>query len=52
MDLARSFISKKVAEYEERLRDADKRRADFRTANIEILSKGTAANRIDAADAA
>ena len=52
MDVARSFINKKVAEYEDRLRDADKRRADFRTTNIDILSKGTAANRIDAADAA
>ena len=52
MDVARSFINKKVAEYEDRLRDADKRRADFRTANIDILSKGTAANRIDTADAA
>ncbi|HXJ00606.1 MAG TPA: XrtA system polysaccharide chain length determinant [Micropepsaceae bacterium] len=52
MDTARNFIAKKVQEYEDRLRDADKRRADFRTANLEILSKGVAANRITAADAA
>ena len=52
MDSARSFINNKIDEYESRLRDADKRRADFRTSNIEILSKGTAANRIDTADAA
>ena len=52
MDAARSFIGKKVQEYEDRLRDADKRRADFRTANLEILSKGVAATRITAADAA
>ena len=52
MDSARAFITKKVAEYEERLRDADKRRADFRTANLDILSKGVAANRITAADTA
>ena len=52
MDSARSFINKQIDEYETRLRDADKRRADFRTVNIEILSKGTAANRIDTADAA
>jgi polysaccharide chain length determinant protein (PEP-CTERM system associated) len=52
MDSARGFINKKIAEYEDRLRDADKRRADFRTTNVEILSKGNAANRIDAADVA
>ena len=51
MDDARSFINKKVAEYENRLRDADKRRADFKTANLEILGKGNAGNRIDVADA-
>ena len=52
MDAARAFIGKQVTEYEERLHDADKRRADFRTANLEILSKGVAANRITAADTA
>jgi polysaccharide chain length determinant protein (PEP-CTERM system associated) len=50
MDTVRSFINKQIADYEQRLRDADKRRADFRTANIQILGKGPAANRIDAAD--
>jgi polysaccharide chain length determinant protein (PEP-CTERM system associated) len=52
MDSARAFIAKKVQEYEERLRDADKRRADFRAANLDILSKGVAANRITTADTA
>ena len=52
MDSARAFINKQVAEYEDRLRDADKRRADFRTANLETLSKGVAATRIAAAEAA
>jgi polysaccharide chain length determinant protein (PEP-CTERM system associated) len=50
MDTVRAFINKQIADYEQRLRDADKRRADFRTANIQILGKGPAANRIDAAD--
>ena len=52
MDTVRAFINKQIADYEQRLRDADKRRADFRTANIQILGKGPAANRIDAADTA
>jgi polysaccharide chain length determinant protein (PEP-CTERM system associated) len=52
MDTVRAFINKQIADYEQRLRDADKRRADFRTANIQILGKGAAANRIDAADTA
>ena len=52
MDAARAFINKQITDYEQRLRDADKRRADFRTAHIEILGKGQAANRIDAADQA
>ena len=52
MDDARSFINKKVAEYESRLSEADKRRADFKSANLEILSKGNAGNRIDSTEAA
>jgi polysaccharide chain length determinant protein (PEP-CTERM system associated) len=52
MDTVRAFINKQIADYEQRLRDADKRRADFRTTNIQILGKGAAANRIDAADTA
>src|SRR5438105_6661039 len=49
MDDARSFINKKVAEYENRLREADKRRADFRAANLDILGKANPGG-IDAAD--
>lgn len=52
MDDARSFINKKVAEYESRLSEADKRRADFKAANLELLSKGNAGNRIDGTEAA
>ena len=50
MDDARSFISKQIDDYENRLREADKRREDFRTANLDILGKANAANRIDVAD--
>lgn len=49
MDTVRAFITKQITDYEQRLRDADKRRADFRTAHIDILGKGPAANRIDTA---
>lgn len=52
MDDARSFINKQITEYEARLREADKRRADFKNANIDILGKDNAGHRIDAADAA
>ena len=52
MDTVRAFINKQIADYDQRLRDADKRRADFRTANIQILGKGPASNRIDTADTA
>jgi polysaccharide chain length determinant protein (PEP-CTERM system associated) len=52
MDDARSFINKEIADYENRLREADKRRQDFRTANLDILDKPNAGNRIDAASAA
>src|SRR5215813_5124808 len=48
MDSVRNFINKQITDYEQRLRDADKRRADFRTANIDIIGKGAASNRIDA----
>jgi polysaccharide chain length determinant protein (PEP-CTERM system associated) len=52
MDDARSFINRQIAEYEARLREADKRREDFKTANIDILGKDNAGNRIDVADTA
>lgn len=52
MDDARSFINKKVSEYENRLSEADKRRADFKAANLDILSKGNAGGRIDSTEAA
>lgn len=50
MDDARSFINKQIADYENRLREADKRREDFKTANLDILGKANAGNRIDVAD--
>lgn len=49
---ARSFIDQRVAEYEAMLRKAEKERADFRAANLDIISKGTAADRVDAANTA
>ncbi len=52
MDDARSFINKQITDYENRLREADKRREDFKTANLDILGKANAGNRIDFADAA
>ncbi len=52
MDSARAFINKQLTDYEQRLRDADKRRADYRTQHIDILGKGAPANRIDQASQA
>jgi polysaccharide chain length determinant protein (PEP-CTERM system associated) len=52
MDAARAFINKQLTDYEQRIRDADKRRADFRTQHIDILGKGAPANRIDQASQA
>jgi protein tyrosine kinase modulator len=49
LDSARSFINKQIADYEARLRDADKRRADFKTAHIDIIGRGTASNQLDTA---
>ena len=37
---ARSFIDQKVTEYEDRLREADKRRADYKTANLDVMGGG------------
>jgi len=52
MDDARSFINKEIADYENRLKQADRRRQDFRTENLDILSKPNGGNRIDVATAA
>lgn len=38
---AQSFLDTKIAEYETLLRQAERRRADFRAANIDILSNTT-----------
>jgi polysaccharide chain length determinant protein (PEP-CTERM system associated) len=52
MDSARAFINKQITDYEHRLHDADKRRADYRTQHIDLLGKGAPANRIDQASQA
>ena len=52
MDSVRGFINKQIADYEGRLRDADKRRADFKTAHIDVIGKGAASNRIEEASQA
>lgn len=52
MDDARSFIDKEIADYENRLREADKRRADFRAANLDILGQANAGSRVDVANTA
>ena len=50
---ARSFIDSKVTEYEDRLREADKRRADFKTANLDVMGqKGGPTERLDTANSA
>lgn len=48
---AKSFIDQRIAEYETMLRQAEKRRADFKAANLEIISRGTVATQVDAANA-
>ncbi len=47
---AQAFLDKKIAEYETQLREAEKRRADFRAANVDLLTKGGAPARMDAAN--
>jgi protein tyrosine kinase modulator len=47
MDSARTFIDQKLSEYESRLRESERRRADFKTANLDILGKAAAPNRLD-----
>src|SRR6266550_3071769 len=50
---ARSFIDQKVTEYEDRLREADKRRADYKTANLDVMGeKGGPTERLDSANTA
>ncbi len=51
MEGAQSFISQKIAEYETLLRAAEKRRADFKTANLDMLEKGGANTQLDNANA-
>ncbi|HWU26828.1 MAG TPA: hypothetical protein VN154_10540, partial [Rhizomicrobium sp.] len=47
---AKSFIDQRIAEYEAILRRAEKRRADFKAANLDILSKGPVGSQVDAAN--
>jgi polysaccharide chain length determinant protein (PEP-CTERM system associated) len=47
-----SFIDERVAEYERLLRAAEKRRADFKAANLEFFSSGPVDDRLDKAQAA
>jgi len=47
---ARSFLDRQVAEYENRLREADQRRADFKSTNLEILGRGASSSRLDGAN--
>ncbi len=46
-----SFISERVAEYERLLRETEKRRANFKSANLEYFSGGTTDARLDKAKA-
>lgn len=50
MEGAQTFINGKVSEYEGMLRAAEKRRADFKTANLDLLEKGAANTRLDTAN--
>ena len=47
---AKSFIDQRIAEYEATLRRAEKRRADFKAANLDFLAKGSVGAQIDAAN--
>jgi len=47
---ARTFLDRQVAEYENRLREADQRRADFKSNNLEILGRGASSARLDGAN--
>ena len=49
-ETAQSFLDKKIAEYEDQLRAAEKRRADFKATNVDLLTKGGASARMDAAN--
>ena len=49
---ARSFLDRQVGEYENRLREADQRRADFKSGNLDILGRGASSARLDAANSA
>jgi polysaccharide chain length determinant protein (PEP-CTERM system associated) len=50
MEDAQSFIDNKLSEYETLLREAEKRRADFKTAHLDLFSGGPADARIDVAN--
>jgi polysaccharide chain length determinant protein (PEP-CTERM system associated) len=48
---AQTFIDKHIDEYGDLLRQAEKRRTDFRQTNIDVTVKGGGAARLDAANA-
>ena len=47
MDNAQRFLNDQIALYEQQLRDAEKRNADFRTAHLDVLSGAASAASID-----
>jgi polysaccharide chain length determinant protein (PEP-CTERM system associated) len=47
MDNAQKFLNDQIALYEQQLRDAEKRSADFRSAHLEVLSGAASAGSID-----
>jgi polysaccharide chain length determinant protein (PEP-CTERM system associated) len=47
MDNAQRFLNDQIALYEQQLRDAEKRNADFRTAHLDVLSGAASASAID-----
>ncbi len=47
MDNAQRFLNDQIALYEQQLRDAEKRNADFRTAHLDVLSGAASSAAID-----
>lgn len=47
---AQAFLDKQIAAREAQLREAEKRRADFKAANVEMLGKGGSSARMDSAN--
>lgn len=51
MEGVQSFIDRKIAQYETDLRAAEKRRADFKAANLDLVETGTEGTDLDKANA-